>query len=999
MTKRVHVARSRLVRALSLATLVVAAGCARQGASPPAPARSVASLDSKGTEFWIMFDPNGAPTTQKTLAVYLTSDVAATGQVEIPGLGFAQGFTVDAGGVTSVTLPWQAEVLISNTVESKGVRITASARIAVYGHNDGRQAGDAFTALPTDVLGTEYLALGHTGAAGGQVGVLAIRNGTTVTITPSAQAGVHPAGLPFTLTMDAGETFLLQSSTPAQDLTGSIVTASSPVAVFSGALAANVPDVTFGGSQGVVEQLPPTTAWGTRFVTVPFANRLRGDAFRFLAAMEGTVLTINGTVATTLGRGQFHETFLTGPSVVEASAPILVAQLAAGGSYDHGIETRDVEYDPTMILVPPSDRFLDRYTVVTPRGFLHDFINVVAPASAVGGITLDGALIPASRFTAIGTSGFAGAQLAVGPGTHDLSAAVPFGVLVYGSAVADAYGYAGGLTLPAFAGGGGTAATVTRIVLAPAPGLNERGELCLLATVTDAASDPVPDVVVTFDLTGPNARTATAQAAADGVATWCYRGTNAGTDLVTASVGTVSAQASVTWSAPPAEYTVVVSSTSASVGETACVVATLTDAGGAPVANVPVTFSAAGANVAAGSVHTGTNGTAPFCYTGASVGTDTVTATAGGASATGTVTWAAAVSYRLTLELRGDGAGSVAGTANGVPFAWDACSSSGCTKVFTARATVELVETPAAGSVFLGWGIQCAGPAPRCSFTVAWDRAVVATFGRDAYPLSVTMAGAGVGTVTSNVVAGAQVACTTGSADGCSVAFPAGAAVLLTPSFDATRYVFQGWSGACRGAGACTVAMTDVRSVTATFAPARYGLAVLVGGSGAGTVTGPGIACSSGSSAGCSADQPNGAVVTLTAKEAAGSVFKRWDACPYALGTSCTLTMAAARTVDAIFEPAEYGLKLSMKGPGRGTVTGTADGVPFAWDACGPDPLDVGGTICTATIANGVQVVLTESPTEGSTFAGWAVVCAGTSRTCAFKMNSPKNPWAAFVTP
>ncbi|MBU4351265.1 hypothetical protein KKH63_02965 [Patescibacteria group bacterium] len=78
------------------------------------------------------------------------------------------------------------------------------------------------------------------------------------------------------------------------------------------------------------------------------------------------------------------------------------------------------------------------------------------------------------------------------------------------------------------------------------------------------------------------------------------------------------------------------------------------------------------------------------------------------------------------------------------------------------------------------------------------------------YSLSVSKAGAGSGTVTSNP---AGINC--GST--CSASFNSGTSVTLTAAA-ATGSTFTGWSGAgCSGTGTCTVSMTAARAVTATF--------------------------------------------------------------------------------------------------------------------------------------------------------------------------------------
>jgi len=88
-----------------------------------------------------------------------------------------------------------------------------------------------------------------------------------------------------------------------------------------------------------------------------------------------------------------------------------------------------------------------------------------------------------------------------------------------------------------------------------------------------------------------------------------------------------------------------------------------------------------------------------------------------------------------------------------------------------------------------------------CGITVVGDTAVT-------YPLTVSKSGTGAGTVS-----GAGIDC--GST--CSAGFPSGASVTLTATPGQDGSTFGGWSGACSGAGACTVSMTAATTVTATF--------------------------------------------------------------------------------------------------------------------------------------------------------------------------------------
>jgi hypothetical protein len=96
------------------------------------------------------------------------------------------------------------------------------------------------------------------------------------------------------------------------------------------------------------------------------------------------------------------------------------------------------------------------------------------------------------------------------------------------------------------------------------------------------------------------------------------------------------------------------------------------------------------------------------------------------------------------------------------------------------------------------------------------DDAYLANVGAVRFPLTVSLAGTGKGTVTSTP---SGIDCGTT----CSGAFAAGGPVTLTASPTAGSE-FTGWSGACSGLNTCSVTMNAAQQVTATFAPTNFTL-------------------------------------------------------------------------------------------------------------------------------------------------------------------------------
>ncbi|MFO1412435.1 MAG: IPTL-CTERM sorting domain-containing protein [Burkholderiales bacterium] len=157
--------------------------------------------------------------------------------------------------------------------------------------------------------------------------------------------------------------------------------------------------------------------------------------------------------------------------------------------------------------------------------------------------------------------------------------------------------------------------------------------------------------------------------------------------------------------------------------------------------------------------------------------------------------------------------GGVGGTVTSVPGGVD-CGTR-CVASFASGTAVTLVARPQPGYRFGGWTGACSGT-QACDLTLATNAAVAATFvptGTGQFAL--TVRDFGEGTIQSQP---SGIACGTN----CSAAFPANAKVTLVATPKA-GYMFAGWTGACTGAGACTVFMDEVANVNAYFAPVPGG--------------------------------------------------------------------------------------------------------------------------------------------------------------------------------
>jgi hypothetical protein len=278
-----------------------------------------------------------------------------------------------------------------------------------------------------------------------------------------------------------------------------------------------------------------------------------------------------------------------------------------------------------------------------------------------------------------------------------------------------------------------------------------------------------------------------------------------------------------------------------------------------------------------------------------------------------------ATTFPLTVTLAGTGSGTVSSTPPSISCP-GACSAS-----FASGTSVTLTETPTAGSTFAGWsGGGCAGTG-LCTVTMIAAQSVTATFNAPVtFPLSVTMAGSGSGTVASTPT-GIRCPGT------CSANFAGGTSVTLAETA-ATGSAFAGWSGACTGTGSCTVSMSAAQSVTATFrlttttaltvstSQANAGTSVTFTArvsptSGTTTPTGT-VTFSNGSTAPGSASLASGSATFTTSSLAAGtySVTAAYGGDPnFASSSSAAVALTV---VDFTIAPAQISLTVT-----RGQIT------------------------------------------------------------------------------
>jgi hypothetical protein len=497
---------SLLVRSLfcAIALFCSAVEGLAQGTSP-------SSRSSRGREFYLTFMPNvhdGAPRRtgiNDSLSVYITCDVPTSGvityrnragrvftvpyQITNPAQVYTlrvlyqdielQGFYI--GSISQTGSGYDFANAQSERLARQSFHITANDDVTVYGLNQALFTSDAFLALPTTALGTEYVVMAYKSdgdsifdirspnenSTPSQFAIVATQDGTEVRINPSTPTSVSQTTATQVVRLNRGDSYLVQSRMPPgeglSDLTGSRILANKPIAVFSGHQRTTLPVELrlnpLRTRDHLVEQLPGLETWGKRAFLTPFV-RAQGevdagsDLFRVLAAYDSTQIFFNGQFIRTLRAGEYFERELTVPGIITASDQILVAQFKKTSSTTDDNSFRG---DPFMLLIPTVEQYDNSYRFVNVQAFdpglqattggqVFDqhFVTLVAPNTTLDNIRFDERLVGRAAFQPIANSGYSFVNLTSSAGTHTARADSNFAVYVYGYGILNSYGYIGG---------------------------------------------------------------------------------------------------------------------------------------------------------------------------------------------------------------------------------------------------------------------------------------------------------------------------------------------------------------------------------------------------------------------------------------------------------------------------------------------------------------------------------------------------------------------------
>lgn len=273
------------------------------------------------------------------------------------------------------------------------------------------------------------------------------------------------------------------------DLTGSTVrtTCDKKIAVFGGNGRCLVNATTCSatsGSDHMIQQMFPSVAWGTRFLTVP-TKTMEYNIFRINVDDITTQVKVNGTTQSGLISGLYYQIETTAPILITSDKPVNVTQFIVAGQCNTSKGGKG-DGDPEMIILSPVQQAINSATVYSatikkssPSANGH-YINVVIKQGGIASFRLDGLTTADTGRSQVGANAttcydlggtisiqnafqphpadptYYYAKFRVTPGqAHRLFSDSTFNAIAYGMGSGESYGYNAGtnikdLTRPLF---------------------------------------------------------------------------------------------------------------------------------------------------------------------------------------------------------------------------------------------------------------------------------------------------------------------------------------------------------------------------------------------------------------------------------------------------------------------------------------------------------------------------------------------------------------------
>ena len=368
-------------------------------------------------EYYVIYEQLGVD-----LRIFIASKEKTKVDIIFPDKS-TTSFILPADTVISLTISNNYYNTKSEKVVKNAIEINSDKPIVVYTFNSQERTSDSYTAIPISNWGTEYVimsmpndqytlnkppldivdSLVNYTPRNSEFLLISAYDSTIITFKPKVLTeGGKQIYNYYSIKLNKGETYLVKSyPTPmgTGDLTGTLVTGNKPFGVLSGHLRTSILQGLPEGKDSkdhVVEMLMPVSSWGTTYISVPFGTSPHGDYFRVTCIKPKTNLYVYKSeypdgYSFTDSLSTINIQSVNTPVIWQADNPIQIAQfMQRTGNNDESNY-----YDPSMVMLPPREQFVQTvlFTVpggtTNPRQYLVHFVTIIAEQSAIPTLFLD----------------------------------------------------------------------------------------------------------------------------------------------------------------------------------------------------------------------------------------------------------------------------------------------------------------------------------------------------------------------------------------------------------------------------------------------------------------------------------------------------------------------------------------------------------------------------------------------------------------------------------
>ncbi|MCX7930840.1 MAG: choice-of-anchor D domain-containing protein [Chlorobi bacterium] len=378
-----------------------------------------------GTEFYFSFPPcYEVPGAGNSLVLYIAAATRTRVLIEVEGRGFQTiRYTLPNDVIEVIIAPGVGQAYSKSPNDAPptdqvwpgaGMHIKSNAPIVVYGVTRFQYTSDSFLAYPVHTLGKQYIIASMadmTWMYGGYVlpsefTVTAPYDNTRVTIRVGGNAqtitasGLRP-NQTRTWTLNRGDVLVVSTRDDAKegDLSGTVVTATKPVAVVSGNQCANVPtDLRW--CDFIADMEIATDLWGKMYFVPRVITRRNAAMLKIFAKEPNTRVFRDGSFWRTIQTAGGVEG--TGFIYDRATANGLNGIVALSGDkpigvtfFNTGQEDDGIVSDPFQVTIYPVEQYQREIIFSTPgaRGsvfnFSENYVIVVYPLTDQGTIPND----------------------------------------------------------------------------------------------------------------------------------------------------------------------------------------------------------------------------------------------------------------------------------------------------------------------------------------------------------------------------------------------------------------------------------------------------------------------------------------------------------------------------------------------------------------------------------------------------------------------------------